>query len=130
MAHGAYKDARRGKQLVLFDDLYYDSNVAPMDIDGMIEYHNRKRVFVEVKLKNTLVPYGERIAMERLVNDCALAGKEGIAIVADHNVFDKGQDIYMSECLVREIYHSKERKWRPPKRMMTVKTLVDAFLLP
>ena len=118
----------RGKQLLLFDGLNYDSNVAPMDLDGLIEYHNKKRVLLELKLKNTPVPYGERIALERMVNDFGDVGKESIAVVADHTVFNESEDVIVGDAIVREIYWSKDRKWRPPKRMMTVKMLVDKFL--
>ena len=127
--HGAYKNANRGRQLLLFTDLNYDSNVAPMDLDGLIEYHNRKRVLIEVKLQNTPVPYGERTALERMVNDFSIAGKEAIAIIADHKVFDTKADVLVKDCLVRELYHSRERQWRPPKKMMTVQMLLDSFLL-
>lgn len=127
--HGAYKNANRGRQLLLFTDLNYDANVAPMDLDGLIEYHNKKRVLIEVKLQNTPVPYGERIALERMVNDFSIAGKETIAIIADHKVFDTKEDVLVKDCLVRELYYSRERKWRPPKKMMTVQMLLDSFLL-
>lgn len=127
--HGAYKNANRGRQLLLFTDLNYDSNVAPMDLDGLIEYHNKKRVLIEVKLQNTPVPYGERTALERMVNDFSIAGKEAIAIIADHNVFNTREDVLVKDCLVRELYYSRERQWRPPKKMMTVQMLLDSFLL-
>lgn len=127
--HGAYKNANRGRQLLLFTDLNYDANVAPMDLDGLIEYHNKKRVLIEVKLQNTPVPYGERIALERMVNDFSIAGKETIAIIADHKVFDTKEDVLVKDCIVRELYHSRERQWRPPKKMMTVQMLLDSFLL-
>lgn len=128
-SNGVYKNPNRGRQLLLFDDLNYDANVAPMDMDGLIEYHNRKRVLIEVKLQNTPVPYGERTALQRMVDDFRIAGKEAIAIIADHKVFDTRQDVHVKDCVVREIYHSRERKWRPPKKMMTVQMLLDSFLL-
>ena len=127
--HGVYRNPNRGRQLLLFDSLNYDANVAPMDLDGLIEYHNRKRVLIEVKLQNTPVPYGERTALERMVNDFSIAGKEAIAIIADHKVFDTKEDVMVKDCLVRELYHSRERQWRPPKKMMTVQMLLDSFLL-
>lgn len=129
MQHGAFKNPNRKRQLLLFDGLDYDSHVAPMDLDGLIEYHNQKRILLEVKLKNTPVPYGERTALERMVCDFAKAGKEAIAVIADHSVFDTKEDVYVKDCLVRELYHSKEKVWRPPKRLMSVQNLMDSFLL-
>ncbi len=127
--HGAYNHPDRARQLLLFDGINYDSNVAPMDLDGLIEYHDRKRILLEIKLQNTPVPYGERTALERMVNDFAIAGKESIAIIADHKVFDTKEDVYVKDCLVRELYYSKEKQWRKPKRMVTVQQAMDAFLL-
>lgn len=125
---GTYKSTYRGRQLLRFDGLEYDSNITPMDIDGLIEYHDNKRVLIEIKLKNTPVPKGERIALERLVNDFARLGKKSIAIIADHDVFDTKQDVFVRDCLVREIYHSDEKYWREPNRMIRVSDLLDLFL--
>lgn len=124
-----YKNPNRGRQLLLFDSLNYDNNVSPMDLDGLIEYHNKKRVLLEVKLGQTPVPYGERTALERMVVDFSIAGKEAMAIIAEHNVFDTKEDVLVKDCVVRELYYSKERRWRPPKQMMTVQMLLDSFLL-
>lgn len=125
---GTYNHVSMGRQLLRFDNLYYDGNITPMDIDGLIEYHDQKRVLLEIKRKGVKVLYGERMALERMVNDFNKAGKESIAIVADHTVFDTHEDVDVADCIVREIYYGKERRWRPPKRMMTVKKLVDSFL--
>ena len=128
-SYEVYKNPNRAKQLLLFDGLEFSNNIAPMDLDGLIEYQNRKRVLIEVKLQNTPVPRGERLALERMVNDFSIAGKEAMAIIVDHKVFDPKEDVHVKDCLVRELYHSRERQWRPPKKMMTVQMLLDSFLL-
>ena len=127
-SHSVFKNPDRARQLLLFDGLEYDSKVAPMDLDGLIEYHNKKRVLLEVKLNNTPVPNGERIALERMVNDFALAGKEALAIIADHKVFNPKEDVHVRECIVRELYHSKEKKWRPPRHRTTVADALQGFI--
>ena len=126
---GSYNHRNKGKQLLCFDGLDYDSNITPMDIDGMIEYHDRKLVLLEVKLKNTKVLQGQRLALQRLVDNANQCGKDSIAIVADHDKFDPAEDVYVSDCVVRELYHGSEHRWRPPKKMMTVEQLVRSFLL-
>ena len=124
---GSYNHANMGRQLLRFDGLRYN-NITPMDIDGLIEWKDRKRVFLEVKLQNTKILDSERIAYERLVNDFTKLGKESMAVIAYHKVFDTSKDIYVGDCLVHEIYHGSEGYWRPPKKMMTVQTLLDYFL--
>lgn len=129
MSYSPFKNRERAKQLILFDGLDYDSNISPMDLDGLIEYHDKKRVLIEAKLINTPVPQGERLALERMVNDFGKAGKEALAIIADHKVFDPQEDVHVRECIVRELYYSKEKRWRPPKRMISVQEAMNAFLL-
>ena len=124
---GSYNHTKMARQLLRFDGLRY-GNVTPMDVDGLIEWKNRKRAILEVKMKNVKVLDGERLALERMVNDFYHAGKEAIAIVADHTVFDAKEDVMVKDCLVREIYHSSEKIWRPTNRMMTVEMLLSYFL--
>lgn len=126
---GSYNHRRMGKQLLCFDGITY-GNVTPMDIDGLIEWHDQKRVLLEIKLNGVKVLGGERLALERMVNDFAKIGKESIAIIADHKVFETDKDVMVRNCIVREIYHSREKVWRPTKRIMDVGTLLDSFLLP
>lgn len=128
-SYEVFKNPDRARQLLLFDGLEYDNNVAPMDLDGLIEYHDKKYVLIEAKLNNTPVPYGEKTALERMVNDFDKAGKEAIAIIADHKVFNTKEDVHMRDCLIRELYHSKEKRWREPKRIITVQQALDSFLL-
>lgn len=125
---GSYNDRRRAKQLLLFDGLEYSGNATPMDLDGFIEWHDKKRILLEVKTKGVKVLWGERMALERMVNDFGKAGKDSIAVIADHTVFDKTEDVLVADCIVREFYSSREHVWRPPKTMMTVRSLIDSFL--
>lgn len=126
---GTYNHAGIGRQLLRFDGLEFDNSITPMDVDAYIEYHDNKRVLIEVKTKGVKVPYGQRTALERMVDDFNKAHKNAVAIVADHTVFDKTQDIYLADCVVREVYTGREKRWRPPKHMMTVEQLLRSFLL-
>ena len=116
------------KQLLVFDGLELARNASPMDIDGVIEWEDKKIVLIEIKKKGVKVPYGERITLQRMINDFATAGKLAVALVADHTVFDSRQDVRVADCIVREVYTSAGREWRPPKKMMTVEQLVRLFL--
>ena len=125
---GTYNHKKMGKQLLCFDGIGY-GNVTPMDIDGFIEWHDKKRVMLEIKLRGVNVLWGERLALERMVNDFAKVGKEAMAVIADHKVFNTNEDVMVRDCIVREIYHSREKIWRPTKMIMTVGDLLDSFLL-
>lgn len=126
---GSFNHVGMAKQLLRFDSLYYGRNATPMDIDGLIEWHDKKRALIEIKRKGVKMLDGERIALQRMANDFQRAGKPSVVLVAEHTVFDTKEDVDVAECVVREVYFSKERIWRPPVKMMTVRTALDAFLL-
>ena len=127
---GKYNHDSIGRQLLRFDGLEYDGNITPMDIDAYIEYHNSKRVLIEVKMKGVKMLWGQRTALERMVDDFTKANKDAIAIVAEHTEFDNSHDVMLADCIIRELYYGKERRWRPPKKMMTVDQFLRLFLIP
>ena len=129
-SRGKYEYRNRAKQLLRFDGLNFPGNVTPMDIDALIEFHDKKIVLVEVKLGKTPVPDGERKAIERMVRDFAKANKDALAIVAEHTVFNTNEDVYMKECMVREVLFGKEWVWRAPKEPITVGQAIELFLCP
>ena len=127
---GKYNHDGIGRQLLRFDGLEYDDHITPMDVDAYIEYHDMKRVLIEVKMKGVKMLWGQRTALERMVNDFTKANKDAIAIVAEHTEFDKGNDVMLAQCIIRELYYGKERRWRPPKHIMTVEQFLRLFLIP
>ena len=78
----------RMKQLVSFTGMTIENkgNCYPTDIDGLIEYHDKGYVFFEVKHRNAAMPYGQRLALQRMVEDASRIGKTSIAIVCEHTV--------------------------------------------
>lgn len=66
----------RMKQLIDFAGLELDGGIYPTDIDGLIEYHDSEYILIEVKHSNARLPTGQRIAMQRMVDDFTKAGKQ------------------------------------------------------
>ena len=126
MTRGVINNIERAKQINSFDGLQY-GNITPTDLDGCIEYHNKAYIFIEIKYGDTQLPFGQRLALERLVKDTGLA-KKSIAIIAQHNIKNTDHQIIVKDCIVRELYLWNEKKWRPPNRDMTVKELADTFI--
>jgi len=118
---GKIRNPKRATQLRDFSKIRYD-NITPTDIDGVIEYHNKCYVFIEGKVEGTSVPYGQRIALERICNDLR---KPSIAIIAVHNVPPE-EAVDYSICKVEKYWFEKE--WREPKRELSVKQLIDGFI--
>lgn len=121
------KNPTRMKQLIDFKGLELDGGIYPTDIDGLIEYHNSEYILIEVKYGNAAVPFGQRLAIQRMVDDFTKAGKRAVAVVCEHYIDDADRPVIMACCHVREIYHGGERKWRPPDKRMNVREVVDEF---
>ena len=120
----SYEHPERGKQLILFDDMVYQNNARPTDVDALIEYKDKAWVIVEVKHRNKPVPVGQEIAYERLAHDLSKTGKPTLYIVAEHSIDDPRQEVQLRTCSVRGFVY--DNKWYKAK--MSVGRLVDSFL--
>lgn len=125
---GVYQNVNRGRQLLRFDGLKW-GNITPSDIDGIVEFHDSVWVICEVKLGKKDLPLGQRLTLERFVDDTTKAGKHSIAIIAEHCIDNPYKDVFLkSDCMVREFYATETKKWRPPKKPMTVEALMDTYI--
>jgi len=124
---GVIKHIARAQQINSFKNIRY-GNITPTDLDGAIEYHDKCWVFFELKYNNAPISYGQKLALERLVNDTAKNNKKSIAIIADHYVNDTDKEVDAADCVVRKIYLSNEKKWRGVVRKMSLKECVDVFI--
>lgn len=123
---GKIRNIGRKQQINDFSGLRY-GNITSTDLDGVIEYHNKAYIFIEVKYGDAELPDGQRIAIERLVNDTGQS-KISIALVVEHGVDDVNEPVPVAECDVRKYYLSTVKKWKPPKKPITAKELIDAFI--
>ena len=124
---GVIQNTARKQQIIDFRDLRY-GNITPTDTDAEIEYHDKAWIWIEYKYMDAELPYGQRLALERKVKDAEKAGKEAIAIVAEHFVHDVNQSVQGDICMVREICYKQGYRWRPPNYHCTVKQLTDRFI--
>jgi hypothetical protein len=117
----------RAKQIRNFSGIRY-GNITPSDLDFVIEYHDERRILCELKLDGVELPIGQRLLMERFVNDFIKAGKPSIAFVANHFVSDYTQDIDVGNAVISEVYFQYNGIWETPVSTMTVKELSDLFI--
>lgn len=101
--------------------------ITPTDIDGLIEYRDKAYVIIEVKYGNKDVPYGQRLAIKRMVDDLS-SDKTCVAIICEHEVHDTDKHVDVSNCKVREVYFGSEKKWRKPNLGITTKQAIDRFI--
>lgn len=124
---GVIENQLRRQQINDFSGLLY-GRITPTDIDGVIEYKGKMYIFFEVKYQNKDLPQGQRMAIERLVNDTYKAGKKSVALIITHDVGDTRQSVPVADCYVKELYYCKEKIWRPPKQLITARKFMDTFL--
>lgn len=118
---------RRAKQLIDFAGLAVDGYIYPTDIDGLIEYKDSEYILFEVKHGDSVVPFGQRLALQRMVDDFTKVGKQAVAFICEHLVHDADEPVVAANCKIREIYYGREKEWRQPNINITVREAVDMF---
>lgn len=121
------QNPERMKQLIDFKGLDIDGYIYPTDIDGLIEYKDSEYIIFEIKYGDAVVPIGQRLALQRMVDDFTKAGKQAVAFICEHTVRDSSKQVVAAWCKVREIYYGGEKEWRAPTRFITVRQAVDSF---
>jgi hypothetical protein len=94
------------------------------DIDAILDYGNKGWVLVECKVKGNPLPYGQKLALERMVNDFAKAEKPALLVVAEHET-PINEDIRFEETKTNLIYFNG--KWRNLDETPTT-YVIDYFL--
>lgn len=122
---GEIHNPDRAKQLRDFSTLRY-GNITPTDVDGLIEYHNKGYILLELKYLDAPFTYGQKLAYERLTDDLERAGKTTICIIAIHNVADPGISIQVADTAVSEYRWKGE--WKEPKYQTTTGQLMNRFI--
>ena len=117
---GKIKNRQYANRVRDFSGLRY-GNITATDIDGLIEYKNTCYIFIETKYKDAELPFGQRLALERLTDDLEKV-KPVITIVATYS--NEG-DIDVAHALVceyrfRGAWHKRENT--------TTRELIDKFL--
>ena len=115
------------RQLIDFKNLEVDDHIYPTDIDGLIEYKNAEYIIFEIKFKGAEVPYGQKLALQRMVDDFTVAGKRAIVLICEHNVKDTNIPVIAARCLVRELYSSDSGEWVVPVNNIRAREAVEIF---
>lgn len=129
---GVIHSPDRARQLILFEGCNVkNTKITPTDIDALIEYHDKTWILIEVKTDGKQVDQGQETMIRRFIADSAKAGKQSIYIIADHTITNPPEDIYLKDCIVRDIcvYEDKNVNIRPPRTPnMTVKQCYDQWI--
>lgn len=121
---GTFKNTEYARQLVKFTGLTFGRGITPTDLDGLLEFDDKAFVLLELKHNGAALPYGQQLAIERLITAIENGGKPAIAIVASHN---ETGDIVAADCEVTKVWiHGK---WRVEPWGRSVHAVIEDFLM-
>lgn len=119
---GVIVHRQRSQQIKDYSGLRYGL-CTPTDLDGMLDFGDKAWVMIEYKYEDAQMPHGQRLCLERLVDDLQRT-KPSILIVAQHH-HPVLEDIDCAHALVEEYRY--EGKWRVPRERTTVRVAIDKF---
>ena len=83
-----------------FDKMIFGT-ISPTDIDAFLDFGGKAFVIIETKYKNSPLPRGQRLALERLCDASEKGGVRSVVLVASY--INKTGDIPCGSLIVREI---------------------------
>ena len=123
MQRGKIVNRNRAAQIRDFTGLCF-GNITPTDIDGLLDFGNKLFVLIEAKVDDTELPYGQRLALERLCDGLEVAGKMSIVLIVTHHT-TPDQDIDVANC---QVVHCRYRgRWIEPEKPMTCREAIELF---
>ena len=82
---GEIKHIDRYKQLISYGGMELMRRITPTDIDGFIDLNGKCFIYIEGKLINKTMDYGQRLALENVVKSHEKANHMSCAIIFRHN---------------------------------------------
>lgn len=125
---GQIKYLNRYKQLISYEGLERHRKITPTDIDGLIDYAGNAFFYMECKLESKYnesgLDYGQRRAIENLIESHRMAGHTAMAIIFVHNC-NPEEIIIAKNMVIKELYF--EHKWKTPKSKWLVIDAINWF---
>jgi hypothetical protein len=111
-------------QVIDLSGLDLPGRKTPTDLDSLIDYNGRCFVVTEYKATGAVISYGQRVALERLVDTLNLS-VPAVLVIADHDT-PLGQDVDGANALVRKYYRAG--LWRLTRHGVTVSMIAQQFI--
>jgi hypothetical protein len=116
---GKIRNRNHALQIKDFSRLRY-GKITPTDIDFYIDFGDKVSVLGELKHGNSELPVGQRLALERLVDDIQRGGKRAYGLISRH--WTSGDiDVGLTE--VSEFRYKYE--WKIPEREWLTVDFID-----
>lgn len=130
VAPGKIRNRSLARRLRDFSGLRY-GRITPTDVDALLDFRGEVFVIIEVKRMGAPMPFGQRLALERVCSACNAGGVSTTVLVGeyDEELLTADGDIDVAKCTVREIHTGRHvTKWRPPRRSITIREAVDSLV--
>lgn len=98
--------------------------ITPTDIDGFMDFGDKTFIFLELKYGNGVIPFGQKLALERLCDACESPERKTVLIVARY--MSKEAEINVAPLPVSE--YRILRTWHIPRKIISVRQAIDVLL--
>jgi len=119
MQPGIIRNREFATQLRDFSGLQFGT-ITPTDIDALIEYKNSCFIFVEAKHQDALLPMGQSLALQRLIDNLK---KPSILFVVTHNT---DGDIDFASTTVQLYYQNG--KWHDRLNGTSLRKAIEMYI--
>ena len=119
---GKAYNLKRYKQVLDYSGLMFERGITPTDIDGLLDFSGRLFVILEFKHASAPLPFGQRLAFERICDGLQKAHTLSACLVARHH-HPPEEEITAADAIVTEYRYMG--KWRTPQRPISVRDAID-----
>ena len=127
MSRGEINNRDRAMQINDFRGLRYGT-ITPTDIDGFLDLNDNVFVFIELKYGDAELPYGQRLALERLCDAAWNGGKESYLLIGRHDVSDCATDVDVATAMLVELRRRGERVVLTNEQRTTIASAISAII--
>ena len=100
--------------------------ITPTDLDGFMEFGDHVFIFIELKGPGGEMPYGQRLAFERLVDAITSDTRASYLLLSRHEERDLDKDVVVADLMVERCYHA--HRWTAPTQKITMRQAIERIL--
>lgn len=116
-----FRNKDYGSQLKDFSGLTW-GKISPTDIDGFLEFSGKLFIIIETKYDGAPMPYGQKLALERICDGLTHGDSHAILILTKHNT---DGDIDMATTTVTA--YRENANWFTEVPEVTLREMIDIF---
>ena len=109
------RNEKQIKQVIDFTGLQ-NGKIHPSDIDAVLEFDNEILILIEVKYKNSEIPTGQQLLLERLCDSWHT--NKSIVLYVEHNHSNDNENIPLDKCFIKKIYYKEEWKEKNKDKLL------------